>query len=108
MEMKLERLMKRMFRLVFRLVLLMAGLVFLASLMAFGLVLLALWLVRALFARLTGRPVTPWAFKVNRHAQWSRFYQATGRGNPAQASSDVIDAEVKEVKETQSDKFLER
>lgn len=108
MEMKLERLMKSMFRLVFRLVMLMAGLVFLASLMVFGLVLLALWLVRALFARLTGRPVTPWTFKVNRHAQWSRFYQASGRGNAPQASSDVIDAEVKEVKETQSDKFLER
>jgi hypothetical protein len=108
MEMKLERLMKSMFRLVFRLVLLMAGLVFLASLMVFGLVLLALWLVRALFARLTGRPVTPWTFKVNRQAQWSRFYQASSRGNPAQVSSDVIDAEVKEVKETPVKQFLER
>lgn len=104
----MERLIKSIFKLVFRLILLAAGLVFLASLMAFGLVLLVLWLVRALFARLTGRPVTPWTFKVNRHAQWSRFYQTSGRGNPAQASSDVIDAEVKEVKETRSDKFLGR
>ena len=106
--MRLERLIKSIFRLVFRLILLAAGLVFLASLMAFGLVLLVVWLVRALFARLTGRPVTPWTFKVNRHAQWSRFYQATGRGNPAPASSDVIDAEVKEVKETAVKPFLER
>jgi hypothetical protein len=106
--MKLERLMKSIFSLVFRLVLLAAGLVFLVSLMALGLVLLAVWLVRALFARLTGQPVTPWTFKVNRQAQWSRFYQATGRSNPAQASSDVIDAEVKEVKETEVKQFLER
>jgi hypothetical protein len=86
----------------------MAGLVFIASLMALGLLLLAVWLVRALFARLTGRPVTPWAFKINRQAQWSRFYPGSSRNIPSHESSDVIDAEVKEVKETRTTQFLER
>lgn len=92
----------------FRLILLIAGLVFLASLMVLGLLLFAAWLVRALMARLTGQPVTPWVFKVNRQAQWSRFYQASDRGNAPQEASDVIDAEVKEVKETRVKQFLER
>jgi hypothetical protein len=76
--------------------------------MALGLLLLAVWLVRALFARLTGRPVTPWAFKINRQAQWSRFYPGSDRNTPSPEASDVIDAEVREVKETRTTQFLER
>jgi len=102
----LDNFIKNLFTLMFRLVLMAAGFIFIASLMAAGLLLMAVWLLRALFARLTGRPVTPWAFQMNRQAVWSRFYKAPGQTSEANhRSADVIDAEVKEVKET---RFLDR
>ena len=102
----MDHFIKSLFTLIFRLVLMVAGLVFIASLMAAGLLLLGVWLLRALFARLTGRPVTPWAFQVNRQAVWSRFYRAPGQAPQThREAQDVVDAEVKEIKET---RFLDR
>jgi hypothetical protein len=102
----LDNFIKNLFTLMFRLVLMVAGFIFIASLMAAGLLLLVVWLLRALFARLTGRPVTPWAFQMNRQAVWSRFYKTPGQTSEANhRPADVIDAEVKEVKET---RFLDR
>jgi len=49
-----------------RALLLLAGLVFFASVMLAAAFLLTLWLIRALWARVTGRPVTPWVFQMNR------------------------------------------
>ncbi|MBC5785890.1 hypothetical protein H8N03_23325 [Ramlibacter sp. USB13] len=46
-----------------RAVLVLAGLVFVASLFAVFVLLLALWSVRALWARLTGRPVHPFGMR---------------------------------------------
>lgn len=90
------------FGLILRIVLLMAGLVFFLGLMFAACVLLAFWLVRALWARLTGRPVAPWTFQVNRQAMWNRFYRAPGAPQDAQAprrdDSDVTDVEPKEIK----------
>jgi len=102
----LDHFIKNLFTLMLRLVLMVAGFIFIASLMAAGLLLLLVWLLRALFARLTGRPVTPWAFQMNRQAVWSRFYKTPGQASEANhGPADVIDAEVKEVKET---RFLDR
>ncbi len=88
-----------------RLGLLLVGLVFLLSLLAAALLLLLVWLVRALWAKLTGQPVQPWAFRVNRQAMWSRFYRASGPHDsgrvshaPRRDDSDVIDVEPKEIK----------
>ncbi len=89
----------RVFSLVFRAVLLLMGLVFFVSLLAAALVLLVLWLVRSLWARMLGRPVTPWAFRVNPRAQWNRFYRAPGQGRASRpAADDVIDVVPREIK----------
>ena len=95
----LNQLMTTIFGVVFRVVLLLAGLVFLASLFTAALLVLAIWLVRALWARLTGQPVSPWTFQVNRQAMWNRFYRAPGHGQPPKRDdSNVIDVEPKEIK----------
>lgn len=84
-----------------RVVLLLAGLVFMASLLAVGLLVLALWLLRALWAKLTGQPISPWTFQVNRPATWQRFYRSPASGAPTRRDDgNVIDAEVKEIKES--------
>lgn len=83
---------------VFRLSLLVAALIFLAGLLCVAALLLTLWLMRALWAKLTGRPVQPWVFKMHRADLWQRAYRATtpgaSRGKPPM---DVIDAEVTDV-----------
>jgi hypothetical protein len=96
----LKELMNKVFGFVFRVVLVLVGLVFMASLFAAALLVLMVWLLRAAWARLTGQPVMPWTFQVNRQAMWNRFNRAPGAGGARQRDeSDVIDAEVKEVTE---------
>ena len=83
----------------FRVVMLLAGLVFFASLLVAASLLLAVWLVRALWARLTGQAVVPWTFQVNRQAMWNRFYGTPERSRASQRDdSNVIDVEPKEIK----------
>jgi hypothetical protein len=96
-----EDLMKTIFGFIFRVVLLLAGLVFMASLLAVALLFLVLWLLRALWARLTGQPVSPWTFQINRQAMMSRFYRSSGQGasSARRDSSNVVDVEIKEVTE---------
>ena len=90
-----------MFGLIFRVGLLLAGLVVLASVLMAAGVLMAVWLLRALWAKLTGRPVQPWTFQVNRQAMWNRYYRAPGHAQGADRAArhdaDVIDAEVTDV-----------
>ena len=97
-------------RFVLRMVLLLMALVFIASLLLAAALLLAVWGVRRVWARLTGRPVSPWVFRVDPRAQWSRFYHAADRwpggstrfGGDAQVQrkpQDVQDVEVKELKD---------
>ncbi|MDR3453233.1 MAG: hypothetical protein P4L96_10585 [Rhodoferax sp.] len=94
-------------RFVLRIFLLLMALVFIASLLLAGALLLAVWGVRRLWARLTGRPVSPWVFHVDPRAQWSRFYHAADQWPPRSSRSgragdsqgkpqDVQDVEVKE------------
>lgn len=92
-------LLMRLLGLIVRVGLLLTGLVFFAALLAAALVLLLVWLLRALWARLTGQPVSPWAFQVNRQAMWQRFYRR-GAGQPPrppEPSGDVVDADVSDV-----------
>jgi len=86
---------RKFFGLLLRILLLLMGLVFVLSLLAVALVVLALWGLRALWARLTGRPVQPLAFTVLRRAQWERFYRA-GAAAPVN-DPDVIDVESRQV-----------
>ena len=81
---------------VLRLGLLLAGLVFVASMLAAGLLLLALWLLRAFWAKLTGQPVRPWVFQMNRRPPWQQAQPGSGAGR-APSSAEVIDAEARDV-----------
>ena len=93
----MKQVLKTISSVLLRAVLLLAGLVFLASLLLAALLLAALWLLSALWARLTGRPVSPWTFRVDRQALWSRFYRPSGQ-TPGRQRDDtnVIDVEPKE------------
>ncbi len=101
--------MGRIVNFVIRVILVLAGLVFVASALLAALMVLALWSLRALWARLTGQPVQPWAFQFDRQAIWNRFYRGAGQGQrPSQAQQpnqaarrddpDIIDVEPKEIK----------
>ena len=56
-----------------RLLLLAMGVVFFVSLLAAALVLALLWGLRALWARVTGRSVTPWAMPIDPRAGWTTW-----------------------------------
>lgn len=95
----MDNVIRTIFRLLLRVLLLLMGLMFFLSIVAVALLLLAVWLLRALWARLTGQPRQPWAFHILRRAQWARFYRADGPG--AAGRSRVIDAEVIDVETRQ-------
>ncbi len=86
-----------------RVLLLLMGLVFAASLIVAVLVLACIWALRAGWASLTGRPVTPWVMRVNPQDGWNRFYKSGSAwpgphagDAPRRDLSDVTDVEVKE------------
>ncbi|MCB8748520.1 hypothetical protein LHU53_16590 [Rhodoferax sp. U2-2l] len=98
---------------VVRVGLLLAGLVFFASLLAAGLLVLLVWLLRALWAKLTGQPVSPWTFQVNRQAVWQRFNQGgfgqSGRAAPTPGSVvDVAATDVTEVTDVEPKRITPR
>ena len=69
-----------------RLLLLAMGVVFFVSLLAAALVLALLWGLRALWARVTGRSVTPWAMPIDPRAGWSSVYRSGARWNRTDAA----------------------
>lgn len=101
-------LVSNLIRLVLRLLLLAMGLAFATALLCVLLTFVAIWILRALWSRLTGQPVTPWVMRVDPRAGWSRFAQrgraAPSAGDTVQEASrrfpahhaDVVDVDVKE------------
>jgi hypothetical protein len=81
--------MPALMNLLLRLVLLAAGLVFAASLAFLLLVGLALWSVRAVVARLLGRPVSPFVVRVHPR----QAFRKPARRFPT--GGDVTDVEIK-------------
>ena len=89
-----------------RLVLFAVGLVFAASLAAAAVVLLALWLVRTAWARLTGRPVTPFIVRIHPRSGFQGLFRrttaqpgTTPRAEPTHSTrhaGDVTDVEPKD------------
>lgn len=72
-------------------VLLVAGVVLFLSLLAAALVLALVWAVRALWARLSGRPIVPWTMRFDPRQSWSTVYRSqsyktTGRAPSAEAA----------------------
>lgn len=85
-----------------RLVLLVAGLIFAASLVVALAFLLVMWSLRAVWAKLTGRPVRPFVVRINPRSGFERMYRANQPGSrtpradavrPGQRPDDVTDVE---------------
>ncbi len=74
-----------------RLFLIAAGVLFFLSLLAAALVLALLWALRALWARMTGRPVAPWVLRVDPRAGWSQVYRRSGRWQPGHGAQPPQD-----------------
>lgn len=97
-----------MVRFLVRVVVLAMGLVFAASLLLVVIALALLWGGRALWAKLTGQPLTPWVMRVNPRAGWSRASQAASRWQSTAKQpqtrvgtgrevADVTDVQIKEL-----------
>jgi len=83
--------MKTISSIIIRLVLLVAGLLFAASLLVAALLLAAVWGLRWVWARLTGRPATPWVVRFNPLAGFEPFRQAA-RKRQGPSAADVVNA----------------
>ncbi|BEP41493.1 hypothetical protein ABL849_20785 [Variovorax sp. 375MFSha3.1] len=79
-----------MMNFVIRVILLLLGLVFAASLAVAVMLLAAVWGVRYAWGRLTGKPVTPWVMRFNPRSGFDRFRNAAQPSQPTAA--DVANA----------------
>jgi hypothetical protein len=92
--------------LLLRAFLLVAGLVFAAALAVSFAIVLTLWLLRAAWARLAGRPAAPFVMRMNpgdAFAKYRRASQASRRPrdhamHPGRGQPDVTDVEVRELR----------
>jgi hypothetical protein len=85
-----------------RLLLVAAGLVFAASLLIVMVGLLALWGVRAVWCKLTGRPINPFVMRMGPRAGFDRFYQPNAAQKMRSRNDDVTDVEVKDLNKPRS------
>lgn len=76
-------------RWIVRLVLLMVGVVFFLSLLSAACLLAAVWGLRALWAKITGQPITPWAMPLRAASSWSSMYQRAGQFGGMGAAAKV-------------------
>jgi len=79
-----------MMNFIFRVILLLLGLVFAASLAVAVMLLAAVWGVRYAWGRLTGKPVTPWVMRFNPRSGFDKFRHAAPPAEPTAA--DVANA----------------
>jgi hypothetical protein len=87
-----------------RLFLLAAGLLFAASLAVAAVLMLAVWGLRAGWAKLTGRPVTPFIIRIDPRGGFERMYRRAGQESrtpradsvKARKIDDVTDVEPRE------------
>jgi len=75
---------------IFRVILLLLGLVFAASLAVAVMLLAAVWGVRYAWGRLMGKPVTPWVMRFNPRSGFDKFRNAAQPAEPTAA--DVANA----------------
>lgn len=84
--------MQTVFNLLLRLVLLVAGLVFAASLLFVALLFMLLWGLRALWARMTGQPVAPFIMRVDPRTGFGQVFR--GRSGMPQSGEPPRDGPV--------------
>jgi hypothetical protein len=84
-----------------RLLFVVAGLIFALSLLVVMIVLLAVWGLRALWGKLTGRPVNPFVMRMNPRAGFDQVFRQADRSSPVpdkpprRVVEDVTDVEPK-------------
>lgn len=99
-------LISNLIRLALRLLLLAIGLAFFAALLCVLFAFTAIWVLRALWGKLTGQPFIPWVMRVDPRTGWSRFAKrgrVDGKAAAQEAprrfpthNADVVDVDVKE------------
>lgn len=72
-----------------RLVVFTMGLVLFVSLLAAVMVLALMWALRALWARLTGRPVTPWVMRMDPRTGFNTAFRSTQRWSSPRSADAV-------------------
>ena len=95
-------------RLVLRVVVVAMGVVLFLSLVAAVMVLALVWALRAGWARLTGKPVTPWVMRMDPRTGFNTVYRSTARWTAhtaeqarqrASRSRDVTDVQPREIRQ---------
>jgi hypothetical protein len=81
--------MPTLINLLLRLFLLTAGLLFAASLAVAFVLMLALWSLRAGWARLAGRPVVPFIIRIDPRGGFERMYRHAGEGSSPRRTDGV-------------------
>jgi len=79
-------------RLVLRVVVVAMGVVLFLSLVAAVMVLALVWALRAGWARLTGKPVTPWVMRMDPRTGFGTVFRSTERWTTARRASPAADA----------------
>ena len=74
-----------------RAVLLLLGVLVFLGVVGLGLLLALVWGLRALWARLTGRPISPWTMPLDPRASWRNMYQRSQNAwpNPRKSSTQT-------------------
>ena len=78
-----------------RLFLVLAGLLVAASVAVAAVLMIALWGVRAMWAKLTGRPVAPFIVRVDPRQGFDRVYRRPTTARSHASVADVTDVEPK-------------
>ena len=81
-------------RLMLRLIVIASGVVVFLCVLAAAMLLALVWGARAVWARITGQPVMPWAMKLDPRSGWSTVYRSTARWSaaPSQAQAGAAGA----------------
>jgi len=90
----LASLLSKLIRLALRLLLLGVGLVVAAGLLCLLLTFASVWGLRALWAKLTGRSVTPWVMRVDPRTGW-RHFAYRSQAPFAQSDEDGVQVQTK-------------
>jgi hypothetical protein len=82
--------MQAIFNVLLKLIMLVAGLVFAASLLFVAVLFMLLWGLRALWARLTGQPVSPFIMRVDPRSGFGQVFRARPGSAPAQEAPPPV------------------
>ncbi|QIL78762.1 hypothetical protein G7047_01585 [Diaphorobacter sp. HDW4A] len=82
-------LLSGLIRLALRLIVIAGAVVVFFGVLAAAMLLALMWGARALWAKLTGQPMVPWAMRMDPRSGWSTVYNSTARWSaPRDASHD--------------------